>query len=81
MQAGGMNTHTRENGKNDNVKILWVFSVQTDHKLEHNKPDILIAVKQTGECNIIDVACLFNTGMKEKEQEKVEWYHELKGER
>ena len=67
-----MNTHTGENGKNDNVKILWVFSVQTDHKLEHNKPDILIVVKQMGECNIIDVACSFNTGMKEKEQEKVE---------
>ena len=67
-----MNTHTGENGKNDNVKILWVFSVQTDHKLEHNKPDILIVVKQTRECNIIDVACSFNTGMKEKEQEKVE---------
>ena len=67
-----MNTHTGENGKNDNVKILWVFSVQTDHKLEHNKPDILIVVKQTGEYNIIDVACSFNTGMKEKEQEKVE---------
>ena len=76
-----MNTHTGENGKNDNVKILWIFSVQTDHKLEHNKPDILIVVKQTGECNIIDVACSFNTGMKEKEQEKVEWYHELKRER
>ena len=34
--------------ENDDVKILWDFSVQTDHKLEHNKPDILTVDKKTG---------------------------------
>ena len=71
----GLNTHKVL--ENDNAKILWDFSVQTDHKLEHNKPDILIVDKQAGECYIIDVACSFDTTVKEKEQEKVERYHKL----
>ena len=61
--------------ENDNVKILWFFSVQTSHKLEHNKPDNLIIDKQRGECHIIDVACSFDTQVKEKKQEKVERFH------
>ena len=31
--------------ENENVKLLWDFSIQTDHHLEHNKPDILIHEK------------------------------------
>ena len=53
--------------ENDNVKKLWDFSVQRERKLEHNKSG-----KQTDECNIIDIACLFDPRVKEKEQEKVE---------
>ena len=49
---------------NYNVKILWDFCVQADHKLEHNKPDILITEQQTGEFNIIDVVCPFDTSVK-----------------
>ena len=45
----------------NNAKVLWDFSVPTNHKLEHSKPDILIVDKKTGECHIIDVACPFNT--------------------
>ena len=26
--------------ENEDVKLLWDFSIQTDHTLEHNKPDI-----------------------------------------
>ena len=66
--------------ENDNVKILWFFSVQTSRKLEHNKPDNLIVDKQRGECHIIDVACSFDTQVKEKKQEKVERFHKLKRE-
>ena len=66
--------------KNDNKNILFGISVQINHKLEHNKPDILIADKHITECHIIDVVFPFNTRVKEKEQEKVERYHELKRE-
>ena len=42
--------HTLENVlENDNVKILWDFSVQTNQKLEHSKPNILIVMC----CNLV----------------------------
>ena len=64
--------------ENDDVKILWDFTIQTDHKLDHNKPDIVVVDKKTRVCHIIDVACPFDTRVKEKEQEKVERYQDLK---
>ena len=71
--------HTLENVlENDNVKILWDFSVQTNQKLEHSKPNILIVDKQTGESHIIDVTCPLHTRVEEMGQEKVEQYHKLK---
>ena len=66
--------------QNEDVKILWDFSIQTDHKLDHNKPDILILDKRKRECHIIDVACPFDTRVKEKEREKIEKYQDLKRE-
>ena len=80
MQPSGMNTHKRKVLEYDNVKIQWDLFVQTDCKLRHNKPDILIVDKQTVECHIIDVACPLDTRKKEKEQEKVEQCQKLKGE-
>ena len=39
--------------ENDNVKILLDISVETDHKLEHNKPDIITVDIETGECHTL----------------------------
>ena len=66
--------------ENENVKLLWDFSIQMDHHLEHNKPDILIHEKTSRGCYIIDVACPFDTRVKTKELEKVERYQDLKRE-
>ena len=57
--------------EDDKVRILCDFSVQTNCKLEHNTPDILIVDKQTGG-HIIDVTCPIHSTVKEKEPEKVE---------
>ena len=46
-----------------NNKLLWDFKIQTDNKIEHNKP-VLNKIEQ--KCLIIDVACPFDTWMKEK---------------
>ena len=46
-----------------NNKLLWDFKIQTDNKIEHNKP-VLNEIEQ--KCLIIDVACPFDTWMKEK---------------
>ena len=56
--------------ENNNVKILWNFSIQTDHKLGYNKPSILIVDKQAGECHIIDIVCPFDIRGKEKQQKQ-----------
>ena len=42
--------------ENGQVKVLWDFRVQTDHLLEHNRPDIVVLEKEERTCNVIDVA-------------------------
>ena len=56
--------------ENDDVKILWDFKIQTDKVLEHSRPDITIHKKAKKECILVDVACPFDTRVKEKEEEK-----------
>ena len=64
--------------ENQETKILWDFPIQTDHRLDHNKPDLIVFHKKERECWIIDVACPFDTRIKKKENEKRENYHDLK---
>ena len=40
-----------------NNKLLWDFKIQTDNKIEHNKPAIVILDKIERKFLIIDVAC------------------------
>ena len=50
--------HSSENVvNNEKCKLLWDFSIQTDKKLDHNRPDIVLVDKQSKCCLIIDVAC------------------------
>ena len=51
--------------ENDDVKLLWDFPIQTDHHIDHNKPDIVIYEKKKRDCWIIDVACPFDTRVEE----------------
>ena len=64
--------------ENDEVKVLWDFPIQTDEKLEHNRPDIAIVKKKKRTCMLIDVACPFDTRIERKEKEKIEVYTDLK---
>ena len=43
--------------KNDKAKIFLNFTIQTDRKISHNRPDIVVIDKKTNECHIVDVAC------------------------
>ena len=56
-----------------NNKLLWDFKIQTDNKVEHNKPDIVNVVldKIERKCLIIDVACLFDTRVKGRRKRKL----------
>ena len=54
--------------KNDRVKLLWDFRIQTDHHLNHNRLHIVILEKASRVWQIIDVACPFHTRIAKKEQ-------------
>ena len=46
------------------------LSIQTESKIEHNRPDIVVIEKKSKKCYIIDVACPFDTRIEEKEMER-----------
>ena len=50
------------------MKLLWDFRIQTDRHLDHNRPDIVVLEKASRVCQIIDVACPFDTRIAEKER-------------
>ena len=58
-------------------KILWDFSIQTDHLIEANRPDIVVLEKTSWKCLLIDIACPFDTRVANKEKEKIEKYQDL----
>ena len=66
--------------ENDRVKILWDFNIQTDHVIQHRRPDIVIVYKNERRCHIVDVAVPGDKRVEQKEQEKIEKYGELKRE-
>ena len=53
-------------------KILWGFSIQTDHHLEHNGSDLVVVGKQQAVCQIIKIAVPGDAGvgLKEKVRDK-----------
>ena len=53
--------------ENDKVKVLWDFRIQTDHQIEHNRPDVVVLDKIERSCYVIDIACPFDTRVLEKE--------------
>ena len=45
--------------ENDKVKILWDFSIQSETKIDHNQP-YLILLEKKEICYIVNVACLLD---------------------
>ena len=66
--------------QNESVKVLWDFNVNTDNEIEHRRPDIVVELKAEKECLIIDIAVPGDTRIKQKEQEKIGKYQDLKRE-
>ena len=60
------------------MKLLWDFRIQTDHHLVHNRPDIVVLEKASRVCQIIDVACPFDTRIVGKERETIDHYQDVK---
>ena len=66
------------NNNNNNNKLLWDCLIQTDHKIEHNRPAIVVIDKKKRNCTIINIACPFDHGVSHKKREKIEKYQDLK---
>ena len=63
--------------ENDDYKLLWDFSIRTDHEIRARRPDLVIVNKRDKSCQIIDVAIPEDGQVREKEDKKVEKYQDL----
>ena len=63
--------------ENDRAKILWNFPVQTDHRIQHNKPDLIVLDKREKTANIIDIAVPNDYRIAQKRLEKLRNYSDL----
>ena len=57
---------------------MWDFSIQTDHVIEAQKPDLVVVDKDRS-CKIIDFAVPRDSRI-EDEKDKIEKYQDLGGE-
>ena len=63
--------------ENENFKILWDFSIQTDKEIRANRPDIVFVDKREQTVMFIDVAIPNDHNIIEKKLEKIEKYADL----
>ena len=63
--------------ENEDYKILWDFSIQTDHVIEARRPDLIVVDKKVRSCEITDFAVRGDSRFAEKEKDKIEKYQEL----
>ena len=63
--------------ENEDYKILWDFSIQTDHVIEARRTDLVVVDKKERGCKIIDFAVPRDSRIEEKEKDKIEKYQDL----
>ena len=63
--------------ENEDYKILWDFSIQTDHVIKAQRPDLVVVDKKERSCKIIDFAVPGDSRIEEKEKYKIEKYQNL----
>ena len=63
--------------ENDSHKLLWDFSIQTDHLIPARRPDLIIINKRKRICKIVDFAVPADHRINPKESEKKDKYHDL----
>ena len=65
--------------ENEDYKILWNFSIQTEHVIEAPRPYLVLVDKKRRTCKIIDFAVPGDSRI-EEEKEKIEKYQDLRSE-
>ena len=66
--------------ENEDCKILWDFSIQTDHVIEAWRPDLAVVDKKERSCKIINFAVPGDSRIEEKEKDKIEKYQDFRRE-
>ena len=69
-QAGGSYGNYR-------CKIIWDFTIQSDHEIYARRPDVIVVQNDENLCHIIDFACLYDGRVDAIELEKIEHYQGL----
>ena len=59
--------------ENEDYKILWDFSIQTDHVIEARRPDLVVVDKKERSCKIIDFPVGLRRRRKTKEKNIKTW--------
>ena len=59
---------------------MWDFNIQTDHVIQHRRPDIVVLYKIERKCYLIDIAVPGDKSIELKEQEKIDNYSGLRRE-
>ena len=66
--------------ESQDCKILWDFSIQTNHVIEAWKPDLVAVDKKRRIGKIIDFPVPGDSRIEEKEKEKIKKYQDLRRE-
>ena len=66
--------------ENEEVELLWDFTIQTDHEIHHRRPDIVTQKKKAKETIIVDITVPRDSNVLQKETEKYKKYQNLERE-
>ena len=69
--------NNNDNNDNGSHKLLWDFSIQSDHLIQARRPDLIIINKKERTCKIVDFAVPADHRIKLKECEKKDKYLDL----
>ena len=56
--------------ENEDYKVLWDFTIQTDHVIESRIPDLVVVDKKRGTCKINDFAVPGESRIEEEKKKK-----------
>ena len=60
------------------TKLLWDFNIQADKEIQARRPDLIVVNRRDNQCFIIDITVRNDSGIFEKEKEKIEKYQDLR---
>uniref|UniRef100_A0A0L8FXY1 Uncharacterized protein n=1 Tax=Octopus bimaculoides TaxID=37653 RepID=A0A0L8FXY1_OCTBM len=63
--------------ENDHIALLWNFTIQTDRKIDANRPDIILKDFRQKSCLLIDMTVAIDINVSAKTYQKLSKYKDL----